>query len=90
MHRYSEVEQETLLNGAVSLYEYMFGAVLGAELTAKQGVIFGYLARLLLVVPGATIDTLIDFLEKPETVRPYLDRLGFFIFSVPEVPITPG
>src|SRR5205085_612727 len=64
-----------LLNGAVSLYEYMFGAVLGAELTAKQGVIFGYLARLLLVVPGATITTLIDFLEEPENVRPYLPKL---------------
>ena len=75
LHGYSDVEQETLLNGAVSLYEYLFGAVLGADLTAKQGVIFGYLARLLLVVPGATIDTLIDFLEEPETVRPYLARL---------------
>jgi hypothetical protein len=72
---YSDVDREMLLNGAVSLYEYMFGAVLGAELTAKQGVIFGYLARLLLVVPGATITTLIDFLEEPEKVRPYLPKL---------------
>jgi hypothetical protein len=72
---YSDVDREMLLNGAVSLYEYMFGAVLGAELTAKQGVIFGYLARLLLVVPGATINTLIDFLETPEKVRPYLPQL---------------
>lgn len=72
---YSDVDRQMLLNGAVSLYEYMFGAVLGAELTAKQGVIFGYLARLLLVVPGATITTLIDFLEEPENVRPYLPKL---------------
>ena len=64
-----------LLNGAVSLYEYVFGAVLGAELTAKQGVIFGYLARLLLVVPGATIDTLLDFLQEPDSIRPYLAKL---------------
>jgi hypothetical protein len=72
---YSEVDREMLLNGAVSLFEYMFGAVLGAELTAKQGVIFGYLAQLLLVVPGATIDTLVDFLEDPEKVRPHLPKL---------------
>lgn len=72
---YADVDREMLLNGAVSLYEYMFGAVLGADLTAKQGVIFGYLARLLLVVPGATIATLIDFLEEPEKVRPYLPQL---------------
>jgi hypothetical protein len=72
---YSEADREMLVNGAISLYEYMFGAILGADLTAKQGVIFGYLARLLLVVPGATIDTLIDFLEEPETVRPFLTKL---------------
>ena len=76
IERYSKVDQEKLVNGAVSLYEYVFGAVLGAELTAKQGVIFGYLARLLLVVPGATIDTLLDFLQEPETVRPHLGKLA--------------
>jgi hypothetical protein len=76
LERYSKVDQEKLVNGAVSLYEYVFGAVLGAELTAKQGVIFGYLARLLLVVPGATIDTLMDFLQEPETVRPHLGKLA--------------
>jgi hypothetical protein len=75
LERYTEVEQEMLVNGAVSLYEYVFGAVLGAELTAKQGVIFGYLARLLMVVPGATIDTLLDFLQEPDTVRPHLGKL---------------
>ena len=75
LERYSKVDQEKLVNGAVSLYEYVFGAVLGADLTAKQGVIFGYLARLLLVVPGATIDTLLDFLQEPEAVRPHLGKL---------------
>jgi len=75
LERYSKVDQEKLVNGAVALYEYVFGAVLGADLTAKQGVIFAYLARLLLVVPGATIDTLLDFLQEPEAVRPYLGKL---------------
>jgi hypothetical protein len=64
-----------LVNGAVALFKYVFGAVLGAELTAKQGVIFGYLARLMMVVPGATIDTLLDFMQEPELVRPYLAKL---------------
>jgi Type IV secretion-system coupling protein DNA-binding domain len=76
LERYSKADQEKLVNGAVSLYEYVFGAILGADLTAKQGVIFGYLARLLLVVPGATIDTLLDFLQEPEAVRPYLGKLA--------------
>jgi hypothetical protein len=54
-----------LVNGAISLYEYVFGALLGAELTARQGVIFRYLARLMMVVPGATIHTLMDFRVVP-------------------------
>ena len=63
--RYDPVEREKLVNGAIALYEYMFGALLGAELTQRQGVIFRYLARLLMVVPGATIHTL-----RPQGFRP--------------------
>ena len=73
--RYSPMEREKLLNGAIALYEYLFGALLGAELTQKQGVIFRYLARLMLTVPGATIHTLMRFMEDTETTRPYLSRL---------------
>jgi hypothetical protein len=73
--RYGRLEREKLLNGAIALYEYLFGALLGAELTQKQGVIFRYLARLLMTVPGATIRTLMGFMEDPQTTRPYLSRL---------------
>jgi hypothetical protein len=73
--RYSALEREKLLNGAIALYEYLFGALLGAELTQKQGVIFRYLARLMLTVPGATIHTLMRFMEDTEATRPYLSRL---------------
>src|SRR3954462_8136670 len=73
--QYDAVEREKLINGAVYLYEYLFGALLGAELTARQGVIFRYLARLLMAVPGATIYTLMDFMEKPDLIRPYLPHL---------------
>jgi hypothetical protein len=38
-------------------------------------VIFRYLARLLMTVPGATIRTLMGFMEDPQTTRPYLSRL---------------
>jgi hypothetical protein len=53
----------------------VFGALLGAELTARQGVIFRYLAHLLMVVPDATIHTLIDFMEEPEKIAPYIGKL---------------
>jgi hypothetical protein len=72
---YSPLEREKLLNGAIDLYEYLFGALLGAELTQKQGVIFRYLARLMMVVPGATIHTLVEFMENPETARKYIGKL---------------
>jgi hypothetical protein len=67
LSQYSAVEREKLVNGAIALYEYLFGALLGAELTQRQGVIFRYLARLLMVVPGATIQTLLAFMEEPES-----------------------
>jgi hypothetical protein len=72
---YGAVEREKLLNGAIALYEYMFGALLGAELTERQGVIFRYLGRLLMTLPGATIHTLVEFMEDPEAARPHFARL---------------
>lgn len=77
LERYGAVEREKLINGAIALYEYMFGALLGAELTQRQGVIFRYLARLMMVVPGATIHTLREFMEEPEATRPHLAKLDF-------------
>src|SRR5207248_586011 len=72
---YNAYEQEVLINGAIALFEYVFGALLGAELTNRQGVIFRYIAGLMMHVPNATIHTLVDFLENPEAVRPYLSKL---------------
>ena len=53
----------------------MFGALLGAELTQKQGVIFRYLARLMMAIPGATIHTLLDIMQEPELVQPHVGKL---------------
>ena len=38
-------------------------------------MIFRYLARLMMVVPGATIHTFMDFVANPETTVPYYDKL---------------
>lgn len=59
---YSPVDRERALNGVIELYETFFGALLGAELTQKQGVIFRYLARLMLAIPDATIHTLMQLM----------------------------
>jgi hypothetical protein len=75
LERYGSVERERLINGAIALYEYLFGALLGADLTQRQGVIFRFLARLMMTVPGATIHTLMQFMEDPEATRPHLSKL---------------
>jgi len=69
------LERERILNATVDLYEYFFGALLGAELTARQGIIFKYLARLLLEIPDATIHTFRALMEDGEQFRPYMERL---------------
>ena len=73
--QYGALEREKLLNSTVELYEYFFGALLGAELTQRQGVIFRYLARLMMEIPNATIQTLRQLMENGEPFRPYMERL---------------
>lgn len=69
------VARERVLNATIDLYEYFFGALLGAELTARQGIIFKYIARLLLEVPDATIHTFRELMEDGESFRPYMEQL---------------
>jgi hypothetical protein len=73
--RYGAAQREMILTGTIALYEYLFGALLGSELTEKQGVIFKFLARLMMVIPGATIHTLRDVMENGEAFRPAIERL---------------
>lgn len=72
---YRPVDRERVLNGAVELYETLFGDMLGAELTQKQGVVFRYLARLMLTIPGATIHTLMQLMEDGRPFKQHMDRL---------------
>ncbi len=72
---YSPVDRERVLNGVVALYETFFGEMLGAELTQKQGVVFRYLARLMITLPGATIRTLMDVMEDGTRFRPQMEAL---------------
>ncbi|MEQ1903132.1 MAG: hypothetical protein ABL888_02965 [Pirellulaceae bacterium] len=69
------LDRERLLNGTVELYEYLFGSLLGAELTQRQNVIFKYLARLMMEIPNATIQTLRELMENGDKFRPYMEKL---------------
>jgi Type IV secretion-system coupling protein DNA-binding domain len=72
---YAPLDREKILNATVELYDYFFGALLGAELTQRQGLIFRYLARLLIEIPGATIHTLRELMESGEKFLPYMEKL---------------
>jgi len=75
LRTYRPVDREKILNATVELYEYLFGALLGAELTQRQGLIFKYLARLMMEIPEATIHTLRQLMEDGEPFRPYIEKL---------------
>jgi len=72
---YRPVDRERVLNGAVELYETLFGDMLGAELTQKQGVVFRYLARLMVSISGATIHTLMQLMEDGRPFKPQMAQL---------------
>lgn len=68
-------DREMILNATVETYEYFFGALLGAELTQRQGTIFRYIARLMMEIPDATIHTLLELMMNGEKYRPYMEKL---------------
>jgi hypothetical protein len=72
---YSRADRERVLNSVIDLYEYFFAALLGAELTQKQGVVFRYLARLMMVIPDATVQTLRALMEDGKPFKPYMKSL---------------
>ncbi len=76
LEKLSPVDREMTLNAAVETFEFFFGALLGAELTQRQGVIFRYIARLMLEIPDATIHTLRELMENGEKFRPYMEQLS--------------
>ncbi|MCI0561496.1 MAG: type IV secretory system conjugative DNA transfer family protein, partial [Nitrososphaera sp.] len=73
--RLNPKEREQIINSAVELYEYIFGSLLDAELTQRQGLIFRYLARLMMTIPGATLHTLREVLEYGEKWKPHMGKL---------------
>jgi hypothetical protein len=72
---YRAADRERVLNGVVELYETFFADLLGAELTQKQGVVFKYLARLMLTIPAATIHTLMRLMEDGRPFKAHMAQL---------------
>ena len=60
---YSKLDRERLLNSVIELYDFVLAALLGAEMTSKQSVIFRFVTRALLQIPNATVHTLLELME---------------------------
>lgn len=73
--QYDRVTREQVVAGAIQTLDYLFSGILGADLTAKQGVFFRFLARLLLKLPEVKgrNATLLDMLELTDSIDAYQD-----------------
>jgi hypothetical protein len=60
---YSKLDRERLLNSIIELYDFVLAALLGAEMTSKQSIIFRFVTRALLHIPNATVHTLLQLME---------------------------
>src|SRR5665213_747308 len=77
INQYSPLTRERLMNGILETYDFVIGSLLSAELTQKQSVIFRFIVRLLIHIPGATIQTLRELMgpEGYEKYQVHIDKL---------------
>ena len=70
-------DKEAMLNSAVAMLDYVFRALLGAELTSRQSTLFNFTIQLLINIPGATLDTFIDLMQPKaaQKYQRYIDKL---------------
>ena len=68
-------DREALYNSAISMLDYVFRALLGAEMTSRQSTLFNFTIQLLLAIPGATLDTLLDLMTGELAYDRYLPSL---------------
>ena len=78
--QYDEATKEQVTAGVIQTFDYLFNGLLGADLTAKQGVFFRFVARLMLALPetmgrNATILDLINLMDDGEPYRKAIESL---------------
>jgi hypothetical protein len=77
LDRYSMLDRERLLNTAAEVMEYVLASLLGAEMTSRQSVLFGFTLQAMQLIPDATIHTFRELMEPNGRKRfaPYLAKL---------------
>ncbi|RZV59500.1 MAG: hypothetical protein EX270_01620 [Pseudomonadales bacterium] len=70
-------QQDKFYNATIEIYEYIISALIGADMTQKQGTLFKYVIRLLLAIPNANIITFLELMSQDQSLKykPYMDKL---------------
>ncbi len=81
---YDPVTREQVTAGVIQTFDYLFSGLIGADLTAKQGVFFRYVARLMLALPDTMgrNATILDMLKLMSDPAPYAEAIA----SLPDIP----
>jgi hypothetical protein len=81
---YDDVTREQVTAGVIQTFDYLFSGLLGADLTAKQGVFFRYVARLMLTLPDALgrNATILDMMRLMGDAAPYQGAIE----RLPDIP----
>ena len=80
LDQYDEATKEQVVAGVIQTFDYVFSGLIGADLTAKQGVFFRFVARLMLSLPEtlgrtATILDMISLMDDPAPYRAAIEAL---------------
>lgn len=77
LEQYDEATREQVTAGVIQTFDYLFSGLIGADLTAKQGMLFRYVARLMLAIPEGLgrNATIIDMLKLMSDTEPYLPAI---------------
>lgn len=69
-------DERALRNATMQTLEYIFRALLGAELSSRMSTLFSYSINVLMEKPGATLDDMMDLLSKDGEKRfsSYIDK----------------
>ena len=70
---YTPAQKEQVVAGVIDTFDYLFSGLLGADLTAKQGVFFRFVARLMLALPETQgrNATIMDMIALMDDAAPY-------------------
>jgi len=76
--KYRDAEREQMLNRSLETFSYLFDALLGSDLTAKQGAVFNYIVTLMLTFPVALgrNATLFDMVKLTEDPTQYVSAIN--------------